>query len=575
MGYWRFNCREHMQIVELQNNVKAWKVKYVFVTLDEWDFGDEIAEVLKEPTSKPRAILNEVEMSIRSTFERFWTSGASLWFQVIFLRTLEENGIAIIPHPRMDQMLARLRAMYGSTGSDILEEDETQRRSPDQQQQQQQQQEQQQTTLSLSETPRQASPPSQGSGEVPMAEELPHQEELPEMKSTSLEVSKSASLSSQHDEEESAINVNKGKAPVEVNPSCPTVVQETATKTSSTTPLTPTDVRLSCCILDSINQSVEERIVVAYAMVDNGLYPRDHAILLGTEPRRLRGAMMVNVAEVIELREASTWGRKIHHENGQLLKQVDTHNTLISSPSIEVEEEKRNREELENKMKHRKKWEESLKEEEKKKRKPLHDEIAQLKRNQEHDRSISQHLQEDITNLQREMQSKIDAESRVVQELSKVQSVRRSAEQMVEQQSELNKELRVTNQMLKEWLEDGKKRRKALVGVLNEYDGRLKVNAIQEFIHSSSFEDGLGKVIRPWFKNGFNFCLAQVKDVMQRAGHNLSILKGGNMGKKINFPTEPYVTFPDQYLPSHPSSAKLPTPFMFLKDWTDEEEKKD
>ncbi|GAB2295055.1 hypothetical protein Dimus_029237, partial [Dionaea muscipula] len=160
--------------------------------------------------------------------------------------------------------------------------------------------------------------------------ELPHQEELPEMKSTSPEVSKSASLSFQHDEEEReqqqktiqersakissvlpttevnqppilpkepAINMDKGKAPVEVNPSCPTVVPETAAKTSSTTPLPPTDVRLSCSILDSINQSVEERIAAAYAMVDDGLYPRDPTILLGTEPRRLRGAMMVNVAK--------------------------------------------------------------------------------------------------------------------------------------------------------------------------------------------------------------------------------------------------------------------------------------
>ncbi|GAB2281192.1 hypothetical protein Dimus_015796 [Dionaea muscipula] len=137
------------------------------------------------------------------------------------------------------------------------------------------------------------------------------------------------------------------------------------------------------------------------------------------------------------------------------------------------------------------------------------------------------------------------------------------------------KELRAINQMLKEQLEDGKKKRKALVGVLNEYDGRLKVNAIQEFIYSSRFKDGLAKVIGPWFKNGFNFCLAQVKDVMQSAGHNLSILKGVNMGRKIDFPIESYVTFPDQYLPSHPSNDKLPSPFKCLKDWTDEEEKKD
>ncbi|GAB2292659.1 hypothetical protein Dimus_026896 [Dionaea muscipula] len=326
--------------------------------------------------------------------------------------------------------------------------------------------------------------------------ELSRQEELPEMKSTSPEVSKSSSLSSQYDEEvmdafwdtllrvddttdstsaglaleggqeerlqqqesiqersaetssvllttevnqpstllkEPATNVDKGKAPVEINPSCPTVVPDTVAKTSLITPLPPTDVRLSCNILDSINQSVEERIAATYAMVDDELYPRDHIILLGTELRRLMGAMMVNVAEVkkfqekekewkmveerlqelekkrdkrekeyqqrvAELREVSTWGQKLHRENGEILKQDDTHKTLISSLSIEVEEEKRKREEVEKKMKDRKKWEENFNEEERKKRKPLHDEIAKLKRNQEHDRSTSQQLQEDIAN---------------------------------------------------------------------------------------------------------------------------------------------------------------------------------
>ncbi|GAB2294731.1 hypothetical protein Dimus_028926 [Dionaea muscipula] len=131
-GYWRFNFRKHMQIVELQSNVKAWKVKYVNVTSDEWDFGEEISVVLKEPNPKPRAVLNEIEMSLRSTFERFWTGGAPLWFQVISLRTLEENGIATLTHPRIEQMMARLWVMYGSTGSDILEETEAHRRSSDQ-----------------------------------------------------------------------------------------------------------------------------------------------------------------------------------------------------------------------------------------------------------------------------------------------------------------------------------------------------------------------------------------------------------------------------------------------------------
>ncbi|GAB2292568.1 hypothetical protein Dimus_026804 [Dionaea muscipula] len=138
----------------------------------------------------------------------------------------------------------------------------------------------------------------------------------------------------------------------------------------------------------------------------------------------------------------------------------------------------------------------------------------------------------------------------------------------------IDAESRAVQELHKERLEDGKKKRKDLVGELNEYDGMLKVNAIQEFIHSTKFEDGLAKVIGPWFKNGFNFYFPQVKDLMQKAGQNLSILKGVNMGRKIDFPTEPYVAYLEEYLPSHPSSAKLPSPFKFLKDWIEEEEKK-
>ncbi|GAB2281435.1 hypothetical protein Dimus_016024 [Dionaea muscipula] len=48
-----------------------------------------------------------------------------------------------------------------------------------------------------------------------------------------------------------------------------------------------------------------------------------------------------------------------------------------------------------------------------------------------------------------------------------------------------------------------------------------------------------------------------------------------NMDRKIEFPTEPYIAYPEEYLPSHPSSAKLHNPFKFLKDWIKEEEKKD
>ncbi|GAB2290398.1 hypothetical protein Dimus_024676 [Dionaea muscipula] len=134
---------------------------------------------------------------------------------------------------------------------------------------------------------------------------------------------------------------------------------------------------------------------------------------------------------------------------------------------------------------------------------------------------------------------KIDAESRATRELSQVQIARNSAEQMVTQQSETIKELRAINQNLKEWLDDGKKKRKTLVEVLNEYEERAKVNAIKEFVHSSRFEDGLARVIEPSFKNGFSFCTSQVKDLMQRAGQNLSILKGLNRGREIAFITEP------------------------------------
>ncbi|GAB2284080.1 hypothetical protein Dimus_018556 [Dionaea muscipula] len=119
-GYWRLKCKHLLKIVETQSNIKSWKVKYVYVTSKEWDFGDEVAEVLKNPEPRPREVLNEVEMSHRNTFERFWTGGPKHWFQVITLRTLEKYQIATIPHPRMENMMAKLRAMYRSSGSEVL-----------------------------------------------------------------------------------------------------------------------------------------------------------------------------------------------------------------------------------------------------------------------------------------------------------------------------------------------------------------------------------------------------------------------------------------------------------------------
>ncbi|GAB2290397.1 hypothetical protein Dimus_024675 [Dionaea muscipula] len=303
-GYWSFDCRKHMRIVELRSNVKAWKVKYVNVTSDEWDFREEISKVLKEPNRKPREVLNEVEISLRSTFKWFWTGGAPLWFQVISLRTLKENGIATLPHQRMEQMMARLRAMYGSTGSDILKETEAHRRKL------------------LTSAPKESQVPKD-----------PQQ-----IKQTSPEVSKSASLSSKHDEEELdafwdtlprvdgtfgstvaglsselrqedvvqlqeivqtmaaetssvlptqeehqssqllseiVLEVDNGKAPVEVDPACLTGVSASAAQTSTSTPSPPQGVKVSRSIMYSLYQTVDAGIAASYAWVDEGLYLRD------------------------------------------------------------------------------------------------------------------------------------------------------------------------------------------------------------------------------------------------------------------------------------------------------------
>ncbi|GAB2281388.1 hypothetical protein Dimus_015984 [Dionaea muscipula] len=146
---------------------------------------------------------------------------------------------------------------------------------------------------------------------------------------------------------------------------------------------------------------------------------------------------------------------------------------------------------------------------------------------------------------------------------------------MMTTQSETIKELKAENQMLNERVELNKKRRRELTNVLNKYDERLKVNVVKEFVYSSKFEDGLAKVIGHWFKNGFSFCSAQIKDLMLRERQSLSILKGLNMGREIAFPTEPYVSFREEFLPSHTSSAKLLSLFKFLKDWIEEEDKKE
>ncbi|GAB2271178.1 hypothetical protein Dimus_006022 [Dionaea muscipula] len=168
-----------------------------------------------------------------------------------------------------------------------------------------------------------------------------------------------------------------------------------------------------------------------------------------------------------------------------------------------------------------------------------------------------------------------DAESRTAQELNKLQSAQKNAENMVTTQSEMIKEFRATNQMLKERVDLNKKRMKDLTNVLNEYDKRLKVNAVKEFVNSSRFEDVLPRVIGPWFKNDFSFYTTQVEDLLQRAGKSLTILMGLNMGRVIAFHAEPYVSYPKEFLLSYASNAKLPSPFKFLKGWSEEEEKKD
>ncbi|GAB2265769.1 hypothetical protein Dimus_000805 [Dionaea muscipula] len=215
--------------------------------------------------------------------------------------------------------------------------------------------------------------------------------ELPKMKPTGPEFSKSTSLSFHQEEEDMdafwdmlpKVDDATGSTAVGLSPK---VVQEEAlqekegvkeksAETSSVPTTTvanqpPELLQRTTTIKDkgktseevgpAFNQAPDSRIATAYAWVDEGLYARDQDILLAIDPRRLRGAMMVNATE---------------------------------------------------------------------------------------------QLQDDIANLQRDLQAKVDAESRVVQELSKVQLAQKSAEQMVTTQNETIKELRAENQMLKERVE--------------------------------------------------------------------------------------------------------------------------
>ncbi|GAB2276279.1 hypothetical protein Dimus_011010 [Dionaea muscipula] len=85
------------------------------------------------------------------------------------------------------------------------------------------------------------------------------------------------------------LSKGKDKAPMEVNPACPTVVPDLAAQPSSEAPTPPEKISETRSILDSINQTPDARIAAAYAWVDQGLYPRDQYILLATDPKRLRG----------------------------------------------------------------------------------------------------------------------------------------------------------------------------------------------------------------------------------------------------------------------------------------------
>ncbi|GAB2271180.1 hypothetical protein Dimus_006024, partial [Dionaea muscipula] len=115
-------------------------------TWNWWDFWDEVAEVLENPTPQPRAVLNEVEMLLRCTLNDF--------------------GL-VEYHFGMENMLAKLRAMYGSTSFEALEETEAHRRSPTGTEEQQQQQAHQ-SAPSASGASEQARPTIGDLGEAPI-----------------------------------------------------------------------------------------------------------------------------------------------------------------------------------------------------------------------------------------------------------------------------------------------------------------------------------------------------------------------------------------------------------------------
>ncbi|GAB2299213.1 hypothetical protein Dimus_033284 [Dionaea muscipula] len=487
------------------------------------------------------SILNDVDLAdirvafpipSQCTFERYWTGGAPLWFQVISLKPLEEFGIATLPHPRMDQMMERHRAMYESTGSKFLEETEAHRRHqksnssnnnlknlPQVQVGLLNKQDQPLETLERyhlkshiddlvrneEEFQRRKNAPTptlivyddeedadmtvpinshlkrmKSIGHGPMGakrrkmntltpketsaqkdllkmiptidgaagstaaglsldiiqEEAVQKEETIQAKSAETSFVLPTNVENQPPEliKETTQIEDKEKAPMKAA-LVPNLVAQTSTTTPTQTGFCKPNSRCKdCCILCMSGRgsvSKRSRNPLGYRSSESeGSYDGESYRAEDMQQKEKEWMMLEErfkemekkrdkrekeyQQRVAELREATTWGQKPHRENGELLKQVDSHRTTISALSVEVEKEKRKREKAEEKTKNIKRWEERVREEEKQKRKTLHDEIVTLKRNQEMDRSVRQQLQDDIFYLKRDLQGKIDAESRAV-----------------------------------------------------------------------------------------------------------------------------------------------------------------
>ncbi|GAB2290114.1 hypothetical protein Dimus_024402 [Dionaea muscipula] len=133
-------------------------------------------------------------------------------------------------------------------------------------------------------------------------------------------------------------------------------------------------------------------------------------------------------------------------------------------------------------------------------------------RSQELGRSTIQKLQEDMDSLQRDLDAKIANESGAINNLNCnalgplprthhlawTRKALKDAEKQVDTQNEVVRGLREEVPRPKDILELNKERRKDMTGLLNEYDERIQVNTIREFINSKPFENGMVRVISPW-----------------------------------------------------------------------------